>query len=72
MLRLMLCKESLERWCRLIFTTLGFHWDDLRAVLDHEIDLTALVRIVARSHIELATKLLQHIVLRQRAFELVV
>ena len=45
MLRLTLRKEPLERWCRLIFTALCFHWDDLRAVLDQEIDLTFVDRL---------------------------
>ena len=46
MLRLMFRNESLERRRRLIFAALGFDRDDLRAVLDHEVDLTALVSIV--------------------------
>ena len=64
------CDVALEGRCGLILSALGLHGDDLRPVLQHEVDLTALAGVVPRGHRELPPELLQDVVFRQRAFEL--
>ena len=65
-------KVSLERRRGFILTTFYFNRDDLCSILQDKINLTVLVRIVARLNLKLPAKLLQDIVLGQRSFELIV
>ena len=55
-----------------ILAALCFHGDDFGAVLDKEINLTVFIGVIAGFHIELAAKLLQDIVFRQRTLELII
>ena len=55
-----------------ILAALGFRGDDFSAVLDKEINFTVFIGVIAGFHIELAAKLLQDIVFRQRTLELII
>ena len=62
----------LKRRCGFILTALGLHGDDLSTALDKEINFTVFIGVIAGFHIELAAKLLQDIVFRQRTLELII
>lgn len=63
---------SLEGGGGLVLAALSLHWDDLRPVLQHKVDLAVLVGEVPGLHLKLAPELLQNVVFRQRPLELVV
>ena len=71
-LRLTVGDILLKGRCRFVLAALDLHWDDFGAVLDKEINFTVFIRVIAGFHIELAAKLLQDIVFRQRTFELII
>ena len=69
---MVVCNISFERRGRLILAAFGFHGNDLRPVLQDKIDLTGFIGVISGGHFKLSLKLLQNIVLRQWAFELIV
>ena len=56
----------------LVLAALCLDGDDLCAVLQHEVDFAGFVRVIARLHVKLTAKLLQHIVFSERPLELIV
>lgn len=56
----------------LVLAAPGLHRNDLRPVLQHEVDLAVFVGEVPGFHLKLAPKLLQNAVFRQRPLEVVV
>ena len=71
-LRLTVSNILLKRRSGFVLATLDFHGDDFSAVLDKEINFTVFIGVIAGFHIELAAKLLQDIVFRQRTLELII
>ena len=71
-LRVVVGDILLEGRCGFILAALGLHGDDLGAILNKEINLAIFIGVIAGLYLELAAKLLQDIVFRQRAFELII
>ena len=60
-----------KRRCILCFAGLNFHRNNLRALLEHKVQLIILIRVIARFQRKLSPQLLQNIILRQGAFKLI-
>lgn len=71
MLRVIPIHIALEARGALILPSLDLYRDDLRVVLQDEVDLAAGIRVITGLHIELPPQLLQDIVFRELALELV-
>lgn len=66
------CDILLKRRCGFILTALGLYGDDFSTALDKEINLAIFIGVIAGLYLELAAKLLQDIVFRQRTLELII
>ena len=62
---------SLKGRRRLVFSALGFNRYDFRALLNQKINFPVLAGVIPGFYLKLAAKLLQNVILRKRAFELI-